>query len=349
MTTVTNKVETQYIEGLSFNEYLTKLSDEHPDLRNLLDDDLIQADNIQPYIDEMRKISWEFEAAAEGGRGDNYNIAQRALNNRKIGMTQLLKLFQTHWSRDEPLVLDALAGDGTVARFAAQYGLDHLKIISADLAAFMVELCLEQNLPCIRQSATRSLFSDDTLDGVLVAYGSHHIPHENRKNAAREAYRTLRAGGRFVLHDFETGGGTANWFEKVVHPYSRTGHPHPHFSRGEMFTLMSNAGFRDIRVFDMDDSFTLTGATSQEAKDNALRHLYYMYDLVKISNSENDALPRVEACARETFGDIQIEYKQDHYAATIPRIALVGVGTKLEKLDEAHIQDVLGAGEQCAA
>lgn len=114
-------------------------------------------------------------------------------------------------------------------------------------------------LPALRQPATCSLIRD----GALIAYGSHHLNHDDRPAAMAEAFRTLRAGGRLVLRDFETGGGTARWFDRVVHPWSPTGHPHRHFSRREMFTLLTAAGFRDVRVMDIDD---LVGAGDTPAR-----------------------------------------------------------------------------------
>jgi SAM-dependent methyltransferase len=172
------------------------------------------------------------------------------------------------------------------------------------------------------------LFRDNVLDGVLIAYGSHHLNSNARRLAVREAHRTLRAGGRLVLHDFEIGGRCAKWFDNVVHPYSRTGHPHAHFSRLEMFHLFTGAGFRDVRVFEIHDPFTLHGSSPAEAKHNAIMHMYEMYDLVKVANANGDLVPCLEQHITETLGPISIRQEEDGYVAQIPRDALVAVGTK---------------------
>jgi SAM-dependent methyltransferase len=191
----------------------------------------------------------------------------------------------------------------------------------------MIGACHAQALPCVRQSATRSLFRDNVLDGVLIAYGSHHLDSSARPLAVREAHRTLRAGGRLVLHDFEIGGPSASWFDRVVHPYSRTGHPHRHFSRDEMFNLLASAGFRDVRVFEISDPFTLHGSSPEEARHNAIMHLYDMYDLIKVADAACDIVPRLERHVSKTLGPISIRRDGRGYIAEIHRQALVAVGT----------------------
>jgi ubiquinone/menaquinone biosynthesis C-methylase UbiE len=172
------------------------------------------------------------------------------------------------------------------------------------------------------------MFRDDVLDGVLIAYGSHHLDGEERQQAVCEAHRTLKAGGRIVLHDFEIGGKSARWFDSIVHPYSRTGHPHPHFSRDEMYDLLRRAGFRNVSVFEIHDPFTLDGASAKEAKRNAIMHMYNMYDLIKIADTPSDIALRLEKHIMRTLGPIQVSQEGDRYVAQISRDALVAVGTK---------------------
>jgi len=192
----------------------------------------------------------------------------------------------------------------------------------------MIDACHALSLPCLRQSATRSFLRDNVLDGVLIAYGSHHLDTNARQLAVGEAHRTLRAGGRLVLHDFEIGGRCVKWFESVVHPYSRTGHPHAHFSRDEMHRLFRSAGFRDVRTCDIDDSFTLRGKSPEEARHNAIMHMYDMYDLIKLADLPGDIAPRLERHIAGTLGPISIRRDGGVYVARIPRNAIVAVGTK---------------------
>jgi SAM-dependent methyltransferase len=315
-----------YLAGFGFDDYLEHLRHSHPDLFGLLSPQRCR--DIERYVSEMNRSSWEFEGAKDQGRGLAYNVAQKSPENRAVGMTTLLDCFEPAQAFR---ILDVLGGDGTFARFCRSLGQHAPTIYTADIAKLMVDACHAQALPCVRQSATRSLFRDNVLDGVLIAYGSHHLDNSERRLAVREAHRTLKSGRRLVLHDFEIGGRCAQWFERVVHPYSRTGHPHPHFSRPEMFQLLTSAGFRDVTVFEIDDPFTLPGSSPEDARHHAIMHLYNMYDLIKIADGTGEIAPCLERHITETLGPIGISRQESRYVAQIPRQALVAVGTKREQ------------------
>lgn len=329
MLTATTEIRTQlYVNGYSFEEYLDYLRHRHPELFDLLSPE--RCAEAERQVLNMNMHSWEFEDETAGGRGFSYNVAQKSADNRKVGMSALLKCF---WPpRDVPgqglRILDVLGGDGTVARFCRTLGHHTPTIYTADISKFMIDACHAQGLPCVRQPATRSLFRDNVLDGVLIAYGSHHLDSDARRLAVGEAHRALRAGGRLVLHDFEIGGRCAKWFDSVVHPYSRTGHPHTHFSREEMFDLLTSAGLRDVRVFELADPFTLHGSSPEEARHSAIMHMYDMYDLIKVADAACDIAPRLERHITDTLGPISIHQEGGRYVARIPRHALVAVGTK---------------------
>jgi ubiquinone/menaquinone biosynthesis C-methylase UbiE len=328
LTANTEKRTELYVNGFSFEEYLEYLRHGHPELYDLLSHE--RCCDGERYISKMNMISWEFEDEKVGGRGLAYNIAQKRADNRKVGMTTLLKCFSSSFEVPGQgfRILDVLGGDGIFARFCKTLGHHTPTIYTADISKFMIDACHAQALPCVRQSATRSLFRDNVLDGVLIAYGSHHLDSNARRLAVREAHRTLRAGRRLVLHDFEIGEKGAKWFDSIVHPYSRTGHPHAHFSRHELFHLFTSAGFRDVKVFEICDPLTLYGSSPGEAKHNAVMHMYDMYDLIKVADSASDIAPRLERHITETLGPISIWQEEGRYIAHISRHALVAVGTK---------------------
>jgi len=185
---------------------------------------------------------------------------------------------------------------------------------------------MRNGLPAIRQAAGHSFFRDDALDGVLIGYGTHHLDSDERDAAVSEAHRTLKSGRRLIVHDFEEGGTTASWFSKVVHPYSRTGHPYPHFRRDELLARFTRAGFTDIRIMDLPDPFTVFAPTADGARVGLLQHLYWMYDLMKL-----DAPTWMESLSdlvEQTLGPISVTEADSRYVASVDRTALVAVGTK---------------------
>jgi SAM-dependent methyltransferase len=320
-----------YVDGASQEEYLEYLRCRQPDLFSLLS--VERCADAAGHVKALNSASWEFEDTTSGGRGTAYNVAQRVTTNRRVGMLALLKCFGSARELPPPdyKILDVLGGDGALARFCKTLGRRAPTVYTADISKFMIDACQAQALPCLRQSATRSLFNDDVLDGVLVAYGSHHLDSGARQLAVREAHRTLKAGGRLVLHDFEIGGRCAKWFDSIVHPFSRTGHAHEHFSRREMHELFMTAGFRDVRILEIRDPFTLHGNSPEEARHNAIMHTYGMYDLIKIADSVADIAPRLERLITETLGPIAIQRDQGRFLAEVPRQALIAIGTKAEK------------------
>lgn len=320
-----------YIGDLTFEDYLTEVRDNYPALYDLLEPKRIEASAIDGYIKEMDSLSWEFEDKDVGGRGVAYILAQENFDNRRVGMDTLIRCFSPSYSEVPSStfqILDVLGGGGTVARFLSTLGMHVPTIITADLSKLMISACRARKLPYIRQSASRSLFRDNVLDGVLIAYGSQLLDLEVRQLAILESHRTLKPGHRLVLHAFEIGERVARFFDNVVHPYSRTGHPHEHFTRPGILDLFTRAGFRDVRLFEMSDPFILRGQTPAEAKRNAIMHLYHMYDLVKVASTEGDIESALEPLIVNTLGPISVSREQDHYAAQIPRIVLVTVGTK---------------------
>ena len=78
----------------------------------------------------------------------------------------------------------------------------------------------------------------------------------------------------------------------------------------------------------MSDPFILRGRSPEEAKRNAIMHLYRMYDLIEVASSECDVEAALEPLIVKTLGPILISNEQDHYVAQIPRITLAAVGIR---------------------
>ncbi|MCP3672204.1 MAG: class I SAM-dependent methyltransferase [Gammaproteobacteria bacterium] len=321
----------EYLTGYNYSEYLSELNRSHNYLYRLIDERNKRAENVSDYIAEMNRKSWEFEGRDSGGRGNEYNCAQQHVKNRCIGMTRLLELFGPNHNQmpnSDTVVLDALGGDGTLRRFAETQLVKRPQIVCADISKLMIDACRDQRYPYIRQSATKSLLGNDKLDGVLIAYGSHHLNKVDRVSAAAEGYRTLKLGGRFVLHDFEANGRVSQWFSKVVHRYSDTGHPHPHFTEKELRDLLSTTGFRKIEILRIDDSFLTESESENDARLSMLLHLYYMYGLTEIPMKSSVDYRRFESLVEITLGPITVIKRGKQFVATLYREALVALGVK---------------------
>jgi SAM-dependent methyltransferase len=319
----------EYLNTMTFDEFLERVERQHPFLYMGIDIAKWR-DSIDEYAREMNAQSWEFEGNENGGRGAEYTYAQETPNNRSVGMSALLRMFSPakheYPSRDT-IILDALAGNGTVAEFAASLEGCSCTIVSADISRLMVEDSLKKGLPCIRQSAVRSLITDRFLNGVLLAYGTHHLTQDQRAVAVREASRTLARNGRLVLHDFEIGGPVDKWFREVVHPYSITGHPHPHFDKQQLHALLKSGDFLDIQIGEIDDPIQTSGFSPEEAIESVVRFVHSMYGLTKISIEDPESRTFLRNEIFRTLGPIEVWRHGDTFTASIMRSALVAVGS----------------------
>ncbi|HYH79375.1 MAG TPA: methyltransferase domain-containing protein [Longimicrobium sp.] len=188
-------------------------------------------------------------------------------------------------------------------------------------------------------------FRAGSLDGVLCAYGTHHIP--DIPAALRESHAILKPGGCMVVHDFLDRGPVGNWFHDVVDPYSKTGHDMPHLGPVEMAVHLFRAGFRGVELFEIDDPFIFTAEPDDEmgARDLALRYIMGMYGM---SESFAHRVDDLEALIHQvlTYPELGETPVFERDFALIPRRAVVarayrplaGEGTRFSGSDAALIE-----------
>ncbi len=311
-----------------------------PQLYALLDPERLAAGDLPAPTD--------FEDVCIGGRGESYRQAQENPTVRLRGIRQLFTWASpggvlSSW-RPEHILVDLLGGDGTLARAVETFTPPQARptVLTSDLSAGMIRAAQQRDLPAIRQAAQRLRLRDQTVDAVLLAYGTHHIPPADRPATASEAFRVLRSGGSLVMHDFAEGSAVARWFANVVHRYSHTGHDFPHFTEGELQGLLTQAGFNDVTVQRMYDPLLLTAPTREGARMRLGDHLRWMYGLTHVSRgSEQSAALRTADLAEETFHHApaerapgqeiaQVSYEPiaDGWRVELPRVALVAVGRR---------------------
>jgi ubiquinone/menaquinone biosynthesis C-methylase UbiE len=271
-----------YLPMISIDEYLSYIRVSHPLLYGLLDLARTRSSSI---LKELYSFTNEFDSDVSG-RGDSYRQAQQDPLVRWRGARQLLD-FATPSSCPMPaIILDVLGGDGTIARGLAAHDTAcdaaraKLKVLTGDVSGQMVAQALAHGLPAVRQAAEALLIRDGALDGVLIAYGSHHIAPEKRPYALQEAVRVLRPGGRVVLHDFDESSPMVQFFTRIVHPHSRAGHDYKHISRTELAWLLDSLPLR-VRVVDLYDPLIVHAATADAARDRMCDYLSNMYGIAE--------------------------------------------------------------------
>jgi SAM-dependent methyltransferase len=327
-------------------EQLELLKTRFPELYACIDRDRLISVDPMPLVEEV-----DFAPTLQGGRGDYYRLAQRNPLIRAIGIRQLFSLVSPGHDLNNLTpahkILDMLGGDGVLTRALAQLlpGSAMPMILTADLSEGMVSAAQAYELPAIRQSAQCLLLKDSCLDGVIIAYGTHHIPRSQRLQVMREVHRVLQPGGALGLHDFEDGSPVARWFHDIVHPYSITGHQYDHFTADEITTYFQEAGFTQCEARYMYDPFILYGDSPQQVKEMLADCLLNMYGLHKLLADQDydQALQTVYELAcdcftysysqmslEDSFGapGVQITERPDGWCIEMPRVALVGRAIK---------------------
>ncbi|MGH2508011.1 MAG: class I SAM-dependent methyltransferase [Ktedonobacteraceae bacterium] len=293
----------------------------------------------------------DFETTQQGGRGESYTTAQRNSAVRLEGIRQLFTLASPGHSLENLSggykILDALGGDGTLTRTLSKLlPVSFMpSILISDISEYMVYEAQKQGLAAIRQPVQSLLLKDNSMDAVLIAYGSHHIPLNQRQATCLEAFRVLKPGGSIVFHDFEDNSPVASWFREVVHLYSLTGHDYPHYSSREMQQYLYSAGFSKIRIQYLYDPFILSGKSPQEVQYLLGNYLLNMYGLVKLAdtypNQDENIVAYTLACnyfqydyqsqmLDSSFGvsQIHISKRDENWQIEMPRVALVATATK---------------------
>lgn len=268
---------------------ILQLKDKWPHLYDCIDLSRVSESNSM-MITELALRAFDFTSISNGGRGELYRRAQQDPLVRGVGIRQLFEFVSPDQNlyqlTPEHKILDVLGGDGVVAR-----AINHLlpassmpNILTSDLSEDMVAAAQAYGLFAVRQSAQNLLLKDKSIDGVIIAYGTHHIPLDHRLRVCQEALRVLKPGGRVVLHDFEAGSPISCWFSEVVDPYSLTGHRFQHFTAEEIRNYLLDAGFVDIKVEYMYDPFIIYSDSAEQVKCGLAQYLLDMYGLMILVN-----------------------------------------------------------------
>jgi SAM-dependent methyltransferase len=330
-----------YLPNRTLDEYLDEIARRYPDIHVAID--FGRSDSVKA-LHALAMASNEFDSD-ETGRGDSYREAQKSRLVRWSGISTLLGLaVPTDAESAPPLVLDVLGGDALIAKAATESAdarFKNVNILTGDLSGPMVNQALADGWPAIRQAAEHLFIRDDALDGVLIAYGTHHIGQASRRRAVLEAVRAARIGGHVVVHDFDEDSPMAGFFTDVVHPNTSAGHSYDHFSRQSMLSLFDDTP-TIVQVGHMYDPFVTRAGTPTAAKKLMCEYVGSMYGVRHVIGGSGDVEDSWSALTRyfdhsehmdEYVGlDAPVKpvvYRQgSQYIAEVPRIALVATARK---------------------
>jgi len=239
-------------------------------------------------------------------------------------------------------LVDLLGGDGLLYRACRNMGVKNLSVLTCDLSPHMVSAAWERGAPALLQAAEEPLLKSSSVDVVLLAYGSHHIAPSSRQQVVEEAYRMLRTEGIFVLHDFPQHSPAEQWFREVADRYSKTGHKFDHFTSGEIADYLKRAGFAEIRILEIDDSYSAVGLSEIDARMNIGKYLVKMYGLMPPAAELEEQSGWLWAAdrAQEIFqyddngstaknGQVWYDPAKEAWRISVPRRAIVGIGRKV--------------------
>ncbi|TNM27783.1 methyltransferase domain-containing protein [Streptomyces sedi] len=323
---------------MTLHDYHLYMKEAHPATAELLDTERLAATEHERWLVEGNEFDDD-----ETGRGGSYRRAQAQGEARRTGITELFRMLGGPDAAGMGTVLDVLGGEGLLSRVWRDLrgvpATAPVPLITGDISGGMVAAALRGGLPAVRQRADRLLLRDGTMNGVLVGYGTHHIPRAQRPAMAAEAWRVLAPGGRLVVHDFAEGSPVARWFGEVVHPWSRAGHDYDHFTRDELTSLLTRAGFEEVTVEEMYDPVILTADTGESALAALVSYMTSMYGLEPASPGREPAAA-VERALREVFTypastlpasavpEVTVRADGPRFRAELPRVALVARGHK---------------------
>lgn len=274
---------------------------------------------------------------SESGRGQQWattidQFIQVRSTGPKIILDAIIRTALTYDTNNQHnfMLLDVFGGAGFVAEFAGRIFGFSGTVITGDPSSLMVRRALQKGLPAFLQRAQDLVMTrDNSIDAVLFAYGTHHIPVEERARSFEEAWRVLKPGGVLVCHDFDQQSSTAHWFDQIVDKYTFTGHQYDHFTQQSIHDLFTGANFEILSIDTINDCFTLNGPTREETIDAALSFMHGAYGLEKITMDDEGKAFLWQNIQRIFKVDISDSAEAREGAQVIiNRPALVGIGRK---------------------
>jgi ubiquinone/menaquinone biosynthesis C-methylase UbiE len=323
---------------IKLDEHVAWIRRQYPHIAHIVADlPAMNSFELRSKVRALRACS-EF---SEKGRGVQWaTTVEQHLKVRRRGASTLLASLQngstapTDRKAEDYYLLDVFGGSGFIAQFARDVFGFSGTVLTSDPSPVMVRMAREKGLPAFWQRA-QDLFmtKSNSVDAVLFAYGTHHVPVRERLESFKEAWRVLKPGGALVFHDFEENTSTARWFKEVVDCYTITGHKHSHFTIGDLHSYYRDSGFKLQSISRIDDCFQFVAMTREDSRRSAIEFMGGAYGLEKLQGSKHtgeflwkkikDIFLVQEVAPRSRL--------RRGYEMLIHRPALLGIGKKPER------------------
>lgn len=109
--------------------------------------------------------------------------------------------------KDPKVIIDLATGTGGVALFLKNK-FPNARVIGSDLSEGMLEQAKEKArekniaVEFSLQNAVQTHYPSGLADVVIISFAIHDLPHEQRVQVMKEAYRILKKDGIFLIYEY---------------------------------------------------------------------------------------------------------------------------------------------------
>lgn len=263
--------------GESYQDFFTDLKSRFPDASHYLNHDAFGPRDLEAFHADLRKIeSGGFSHENVGGHYGRQQLSAGKALSRSQGYLALARLLQRRGAwRGDQVLFDALAGNGTFDRLMQKLVAERPRYVGNDVSITMVRQAHGDNRLVFHSDLRAPIVRDAFADYGVSAYGTHHVPSEERAAFIAAAGRRLKAGATLVIQDFLEGSATARWYSECIDQFRTYGHNYRHFEANELAAQLRDAGFVEVSEHAIYDPFVMP--VEAGCSDDDARHQFYTY------------------------------------------------------------------------
>lgn len=125
-----------------------------------------------------------------------------------LGNTKALREKILQFIPENPKVIIDLASGTGEAALLLKKKYPQSRVLASDLSEGMLKQiqrkAKKQNLEIeiSQQDAVHTSYPPETADAVIISFAIHDLPHTQRLQVMKEAYRLLKKGGVFIIYEY---------------------------------------------------------------------------------------------------------------------------------------------------